>query len=199
MSASVWGWMSANADGVQCILIFLSVIAAFLVIWHNERTSRRKATIDMVSATFFNEKGHESYNQFKNVIRTIEQRGEDIARYAAKEISDEEEKRFADVILRQLNHYELVSLGIKKSVFDEEFYKFWFFSQFMRDFAKLKPFIDRIRTEYSNQAYFCEYEFLADRWQRNRHPVKHPSKIKIAWWVLLGRHDHVRQALNASA
>lgn len=197
MLACGWDWILSNADGIQSILILLSVIAAFSVIWHNGKISRRKATIEMVAATFFGDNGDELYKKFKNIIKAVELSGADIAEYAAKNVSDDK-KSDAEIILNQLNQYELISLSIKKRVFDEGFYKYWFFSQFMRDFTKLKPFIDRVRLEYSNNAYFCEYEALAGRWRRNKHPVKHPSKLKIVWWVLRSRDNCVRQALEAS-
>jgi hypothetical protein len=191
--SAAWAWIDANSQAVQAVCIVLSAIAAFLVIWHNGRISRQAATIAMVRATFFEDGERESYNKFKEFIENLETDGQCISDFAEPKHDNSDANA---LILRQINNYELVSLGIKKGVFDERFYKRWFFSQLTRDFKKLKPYIDRVRECYHNDAYFCEFEGLAGRWDRKRHPVKHPPKWKVSWWVITGQPEKAQRALD---
>lgn len=192
--ATAWSWIGANSPAIQAVCIVLSAIAAFAVIWHNGRMSRKSSTIQMVHNTFFDGGERESYDNFKDVIQKHEDAGTPLSDLAgpAHDKSDE-----AEQVLRQVNSYELVALGITKGVFDERFYKRWFFSQLTRDYAKLVPYIEAVRARYQNQAYFCEFEALACRWQRKRHPVKHPPKWKIIYWTVTGQNEKVKQALDA--
>lgn len=185
-----WQWVGENSDPLQTIFIVLGTVAAFAVILHNGVISRREATIQMVNRQLGPER--DEYTEFKDLMRHIEESGSDIGDYADRAFDN---SKAQDIILRQLNHYELISLGVTQSVFNEKFYKRWFFSQVMRDFKKLKPFIIRTREIYENQAYFCEFESLAARWDRKRHPVKHPPRWKIVWWVLTGDLARAKRAL----
>lgn len=187
-----WCWLGDNSDALQTIFIVLGTIAAFVVIMHNGLISRREATIQMVNSQLGAER--DEYTQFKNLMREIEESKGDIGDYAETAFDNSDAQ---DIILRQINRYELISLGISQSVFNEKFYKRWFFSQVMRDYEKLTPFITRTRQIYKNEAYFCEFESLAGRWDRKRHPVKHPPRWKIVWWIVKGDFSRAKKALKA--
>lgn len=192
--SNAWKWIGDNSDAIQAVCIVLSAIAAFLVIWHGGRVNRLKATVDMVRATFFEDGARKSYGEFKTLLSALDEADQDISEYA-EEDSDRAEGNA--VILKQINNYELISLGIKKRVFDERFYKRWFFSQLTRDFQKVQPYIARVRQNYHNDAYFCEFEALAGRWERNKHPIKHPPKWKIAYWIVTGQQERAQRAMDA--
>jgi|GEM_PF-3961540 len=192
MLATIWSWIDTNSAAMQTVCIVAGTGAAFLVIFHNGLISRREATIQMVDAQF-GEEG-DRYEKFKSLMTDIESLNQCISEYA-QETSDNKEAR--DIILRQLNRYELISLGIKKGVFNEGFYKRWFFSQVIRDHEKLSPFVAKTREIYSNDAYFCEFDDLTNRWQRKKHPVKHPPKWKIVWWLVTGQTSRAKRALEA--
>jgi hypothetical protein len=176
------------------VCIVLSAIAAFLVIWHGGKVNRLKATVDMVRATFFEENARKSYNEFKDLLSALDEAKQDISEYAG---SDSDRSEGESVILKQINNYELISLGIKKNVFDEKFYKRWFFSQLTRDYSKVQPYITAVRETYNNDAYFCEFETLAARWNRYKHPIKHPPKWKRIYWMATGQDDKVQRAMKA--
>lgn len=192
MIDEVWNWVAANSNPIQATSILAGTAVAFYAIFHNGLISRREATIEMVNAQFGEEGA--KYADFKNLMQTIEADDQEIGDYAAPAFDNSEAQ---DIILRQLNRYELISLGIKQRVFNEKFYRMWFFSQVVRDFDKLKPFIDRTRELYNNDAYFCEFESLACRWKKKKHPVKHPPVWKLIAWLLKGDLARVKRALNA--
>jgi len=192
--AQSWAWIGLNSPAIQAVCIVLSAIAAFAVIWHNGRISRQSSTIGMVRNTFFDTKEKASYENFKDVIQKYEDNQTSLAVLAD---ADHDKSDDTEAVLRQINSYEMVALGITKGVFDERFYKRWFFSQLTRDYRKVTPYIDAVRERYQNQAYFCEFEALANRWQRKRHPVKHPPRWKMLLWTATGQDTKVKQALDA--
>lgn len=148
----------------------------------------------MVRATFFEESARKSYEEFKELLNELEAAEQDVAEYAGPASYRTPGEA---VLLKQINNYELISLGIKQSVFDEKFYKRWFFSQLTKDYGKVEPYIRAVRENYNNDAYFCEFEAMAARWNRYKHPVKHPSKWKRIWWLVTGQEDRVQRAMKA--
>lgn len=192
MIDEIWHWVRENSDGIEAVSLVAAAIAGFIVIRYHAIISRREATIRMVD--FQLEEGREGYQEFKDLMKTAEEAGPEITEYA---IETSDTKAGRDIILAQLNRYELISLGIKQKVFSERFYKRWFYSQFTRDFAKLTPFIETTRTHYNNMAYYCEFESLAHRWERKRHPVKHPPRWKVIWWLIINQPVRAKQALES--
>jgi hypothetical protein len=192
--SDVWKWIGENSDAIQAVCIVLSAVAAFLVIWHGGKVNRLKATVDLIRATFFEENARKSYDDFKKLLSDLDADNRNISEFAEPH-GDRAEGN--SIILKQINNYELISLGIKKNVFDEKFYKRWFYSQLTRDYDKVEPYIYAVREFFHNDAYFCEFQALAGRWKRNKHPVKHPPRWKIAYWVLSGQHERAQRGIAA--
>lgn len=189
--SALWKWIEDNHDEVQTIVFTLGTIAAFAVIKHNAIVSRREATIKMVNEQFGDEGGH--YEAFKTLFLELEASGQDLLEYVAQ---TPENKAGRDILLRQLNRYELIALSISKGVFSEPFYHRWFYSQLLRDFDRLGPLIRAMRTRFDNDAYFCEFENLAARWHRKKHPAKYPPMWKILWWIITGSRTKASRALR---
>lgn len=187
----VWHWIGVNHDQIQTLVFTLGTIAAFAVIKHNAIVSRREATIEMVNEQFSDEGDH--YDEFKTLFIELEGSSQNLLDYTAQTTDN---KTGRDIILRQLNRYELIALAIRKGVFSERFYKRWFFSQLLNDFDRLLPLIKSMRRHFDNDAYFCEFENLAGRWKRKKHPVKYPPMWKIIWWVLTGNRAKASRALR---
>jgi hypothetical protein len=189
--AGFWKWIGDNHDQIQTVVFTLGTFAAFGVIKHNAIISRREKTIDMVNEQFGDEDGH--YEAFKTFFLELEESGQQLTDYAA-ETSDNKAGR--DILLRQLNRYELIALAIDKGVFSGRFYHRWFYTQLTRDFDRLLPLINAMRGHFDNDAIFCEFENLALQWKRKKHPVKFPPTWKILWWVLTGNRAKAGRALR---
>lgn len=190
-----WIWISENSSAIQAVCIVLSAIAAFALFGNDRKISRREKTIEMVLETFFGADAPETYEKFKDFFKRIEAAGERIEDYADN--GPKANKADTDILIKQINRYELISLGIRKGVFDEGFFHLWFYSQFMRDYGKLLPYIKKTQGEEANDAFWCEFQTLAQRWSKNVHPVKHPSHVRVLWWLATGNPDKARRALNA--
>jgi hypothetical protein len=160
--------------------------------WHNAIISRREATIQMVDKQFGDERQH--YEDYKTLFLDIEETGQDLVDFASEDANN---KKARDILLRQLNRYELIALAVSKGVFSERFYKRWFYTQLTRDFDRLLPLIKAMRQHFTNEAIFCEFESLAQRWERKKHPVKHPPTWKILWWIATGRRSKASLALRS--
>lgn len=190
-----WKWISDNSSAIQAVCIVLSAVAAFALFGNDRKISRREKTIEVVFETFFGLEGPESYEKFKDFFKRIEAAGENIADYV--DGGPSANKADTDILIKQLNRYELISLGIRKGVFDGGFFHLWFYSQFMKDHGKLLPFIKKTQLNEDNDALWCEFLSLSAKWAKNAHPVKHPKAYVMFWWFITGKWDNLRRALNA--
>lgn len=161
--------------------VTLSALTATLIYWSNKSTARRRATLDMVLKTFIDDEGRDRYDKYRKLIREFQDENNpaDMLIYAEADAPIDAAKA---TLRDQLNEYELVSLGIRKGVFDEAVYKLWFQGQFERDFVDLCPYITRVREQ--RPSVFCEYVRLYEKWQKRPHPENAPPRYKIVWWGL---------------
>lgn len=74
------------------------------------------------------------------------------------------------VVLDVLNAIEFTAVGIKEGIFDESVYRRMSGSSVLADWKTLKPYIMELRRLNNNDRLFCEFEWLADRWENN--PLK---------------------------
>jgi len=69
-------------------------------------------------------------------------------------------------IRRQLNIYELIAIGIKNDILDEEMYKHYYKSTVVRDFKGSRNFVDRERKGVDGtQTFWVEFEEMAKRFE----------------------------------
>jgi len=181
------------AQIISTSAICLSAVTAVIVLIYTRRTNRRRATLDMVMRTFLDEKGMHLYNDFMALVRR-DADPNDPFRFADLYAYRKEIEVERDTVIDQLNSYELVALGIRRGVFDEEFYKHWFHGQFVRDFKSVAGLIAIIQEE--RPSTFCEYKALFDRWERKRHPHNHPSRLKKIWWAATGKDAKLQSVLG---
>ena len=88
---------------------------------------------------------------------------------------EERDKSDRQAVVDYLNHYEYVALGIKKNLLDEEFYKNWMASAFVKDWNTASEFIQRIRWKYNEDTgaweyksiVFEHYQDIATKWSKD--------------------------------
>lgn len=150
-----------------------------MVFGYTRRVNRRRATLDMVLKTFVDEDGQKRYTAFKEVMAKHKDPNDpiDIMVFADPNCPPSPERQ---ALRKQLNEYELISLGIRRGLFDEKLYKMWFQDQFSRDFLSLEEFI--LKTRELRPSVFCEYVWLYQRWKKSPHPENAPSRWKLMWW-----------------
>lgn len=175
-------WKDA-APVISATITLVSAIVAFLAFRYTRQVNRRRATLDMVLKTFMDDAGQKRYNQFKDVMlrHNDPEDNLNILEFANPDATPSPERQ---IIRQQINEYELISLGIRRKLFDEKIYKMWFQHQFMRDYTSLENFIAEVREK--RPSVFCEYVWLYNRWKRVPHPENSPGRFRKAWWGITG-------------
>lgn len=89
----------------------------------------------------------------------------DISRYAEKrDTARTDGKQWAENrerIVRVINYYEMLSVGIHEGIYDRNIIKRYNKSQIIKFFNLTLPFIEKIREEYNNQSLAMEFEKFA--------------------------------------
>lgn len=70
-------------------------------------------------------------------------------------------------VMRVLNNYEYVSVGILVGAFNEEIYKRMKRSALIRDWDALCPYVYHLRQKYSKPKLYVELEALATKWKQD--------------------------------
>jgi len=89
----------------------------------------------------------------------------DISRYAEKRddvrTDDEQWAENREWIVRVINYYEMLSVGVHEGIYDRNIIKRYNKSQIIKLFNLTRPFIEKIREEYNNQSLAMEFEKFA--------------------------------------
>jgi hypothetical protein len=145
------------------LLVLASAVIAYLAMLTTRRVARQRATLDLVEKV-------ESGEHYRNVVQTFTElrRGKGFAHL--NNPKTEEDKKARRCIFDFLNHYEMVSIGIRKGILDEAFYRDWMRGPFVRDWNAIALFVQKERWKredgiwkYYDQT-FIEFELLARAW-----------------------------------
>ena len=124
------------AQIVATVAVIASACTAVGVLCYTRRANRRRATLDFVMKTFVDEAGRLMYDKFIALTRKADDPKDEFTFVSLKAHTTENEND-RNVVIDQMNIYELVALGIRNGVFDDGFFKYWYHSQFMRDYKAL--------------------------------------------------------------
>lgn len=188
MLATLVEWKDA-APATGALIGLVSALVALGVFHYTRKVNRRRATLDMVLKTFMDDAGRERYNKFKGIMQRHKDCDDplDIMIYADPDSKLTDDRQ---ILRAQINEYELIALGIRRGLFDEEIYKLWFQNQFVRDFESLEEFITKVREK--RPSVFCEYVWLYTRWKKIPHPENAPSRWKVGWWGLTNNQPRLK-------
>jgi len=137
---------------VQPAVVSAGIIATLCVaaatILTNRRIARVKATLDMIEAT-------ESKAYYQTLYATYRRYRTD-ARFRDDVLNatdDGEALKNLHACWDYLNHYELIAIGCKKGILDEEFYRLWMGYAVLRDFREGECLIRKAREPGDDEAY----------------------------------------------
>ena len=183
-------WKDA-APAAAAITALISVIVAFIVFRYTRSANRRRATLDMVMKTLLDEGARKAYADFKELLRR-DKNPEDC--FKLESLADPKTPEIEDrrKILQQLNIYELMSLGIRRGLFDESFYKLWYLNQFMTDYEGASSFIQGAQCR--KNSIYCEYTTLYQKWAQDGHPGMSPGRLKMAYWAITRQNAKIDDA-----
>jgi hypothetical protein len=167
------GWL-AKAAALAPLAAPLVIAGGALVAWigirKNAEINRKRATLDMIEKT-------ESTKHYQEILAGFND--------AFDGMTDEKLKRFTapknqtdrtarKCIQQFLNHYELISIGILKESLDDETYRSWMMTTFVKHWNKATPYIQRERWKKNSKTgdwiyhtrTYENYEALAHRWSK---------------------------------
>lgn len=191
-------WAATNKDsapifGVMIALISLAIAASAFI--YNRRANRRRATLDFVMKQLMDESSQTEYAKFKALLKR-DQNTDDC--FKLETLADLNSKEYDDqkIILRQLNIYELMSLGIRRKLFDETFYKYWYHNQFKKDYEASLPFIKEVQK--TKITIYCEMTELYNKWEKSGHPSSAPGMMKMMWWTIRKDYHKLGKAIESN-
>jgi hypothetical protein len=160
-------WGETLGFWVQTGALIISAIAAVWLIAANYRSDRRRHTVEIAKELIRDREITET----KKVMATLhaQQKG-NFARYLDQRGSPE-----YMAIMKTLNNYEFIAIGIRAGAFDEKIIKRMQFSITSRDWESLCPFINELRTQTKIDTLFQEFEWLGKRWTK--------SPLKSGWYI----------------
>jgi len=144
------------------IIVTLCVAAATILT--NRRIARIKATLDMIEATESKEYYQKLYATYRRYRTNPSFRNEVLSATEEGEVL-----KSLHACWDYLNHYELVAIGFRKGILDEEFYRRWMGYAVVRDFAEGTALIRKARAPGDEEAYI-ELEALCAKWAGNKLP-----------------------------
>lgn len=155
--AGWWQWLTPAIASASALI-------AWRALYNTRALARRKATIDLIEKAESSEVYREAHRIFSEV-----RRGNGFQRLAAPLTDKDQLTR--QRVLDYLNHYELVSIGIRAGILDEAFYRAWMQGPFVRDWNAASGLIqgerwkrgDRGGWSYRPQV-FAAYQLIACRW-----------------------------------
>jgi hypothetical protein len=159
--ASSFNWVSLLTPAI----ILVSVIVAYFGVQTARGSMRQRATLDMIEKV-------ESAPHYRSLhsVFSYHRRQDSFSRL--HDPQEEKDKSERQAVLDYLNHYELVSIGIRRKILDSEFYRSWMLSPFVRDWNAAAEFIQRERWKWDEQKskwyyhhpLYENYQFVAESW-----------------------------------
>lgn len=182
------------APGAGLLIATCSVVIAFSVFAYTRAANRRRATLDMIMKMLMDESVQRRQAEYKGLILRDQDPNDCFKIESLAEPSMKGTKeRIA--LLFQLNIYETMALGIRRGVFDEQFYKQWFHNQFLVDYKATEPFIRKMQ-EGIKKSIYCESDALYHRWLHNGVPGHSPGRSKMIFYSLTGQYGKIGEVLE---
>jgi hypothetical protein len=171
--AAFW-WVSPL---VVAIGICATLTTALITIRTNRGIARVKTTLDMIEAS----ESREHYQALYRTYRRFRMEPEFKAAVLAPRTEDDRAARFR--CLDFLNHYELIAIGFKQGILDEQFYRTWMDYVVLRDYRlarelMLSARLPAVPGDPGNAGAYCELEELCIRWGGD--PVDRPRRASRA-------------------
>jgi Domain of unknown function (DUF4760) len=144
--ASSFDWVAL----VGLAVIMVSVVVAWQSLKAAKASAAKRATLDMIEKAESTPYYHELYLNFAYHCRQKSLS----SLHDAKEERDRKERQ---QVVSYLNHYKIVSIGIKEGILDENYYKEWMKGYFISDWNDASDFIQGLRWKWKENLRKWEY------------------------------------------
>jgi len=160
---TVWSliWQAASP-----LAILFGAVVAILAMCSNRNTSRQRAAIEYLSVAHENQRLKDCIISVRKLHHDPDVNIESFA-YPAKRDSDE-----SDDIRYLMNHFEYLSVGIGRKIYDEETIKAARYTVIVQVWTMCSPFVLKVREQDERKTLYQEFEELAERWKLKPLQVK---------------------------
>jgi len=150
-------WASLLSAGA----ILIGAGIALLGLYSQRQLARASATLDLLNRNIWDEDFISARQHFNKLSR----KNGGLKIWAEKSHWDSSQ---VDAISAMLNDYELMAIGVRNGVLDEELYRDFCRSIVLDHWEQARPFVEEIRGLRDNQHIFLEFEALAVQWGNKR-------------------------------
>lgn len=160
INAPAAGWQSYVLPG----LALCSFITAIVAIITTRAVARQKATLDLIEKR----ESTDLYRQLASDFSKVRRRPGGFA--SLNNPKTDADKSDRQKVVRYLNHYELISIGILNGILDDKIYRTWMRGAFTRDWNAAADWIQRERWKRDKGEWsyydrlFENYGRVAKRW-----------------------------------
>lgn len=164
--------------------VIVSAIAAFIVVIVTKIIAKRRALIDLIEtrkhcAIFI--ENREKFNKLLTSAPANTPNDEVLGRFAGRSHCDSDEFR---AINWMGNQYEMVATGIRTGILDEYLYFRLHRNIVLEDWKSMKPWVQTLRGwKGSKNELFCEFECLAEKWEKIPPWYSQKKRQKIVNWI----------------
>jgi len=137
-------WTVFVAPTVVLLSMAVTAIVAWLTIGNARLIARQKATLDLIEKV-------ESADHYRILNETFSALRKDRG-FLHLNDPTHDDRPVRRAVVDYLNHYEIVSIGLRRRILDEKTYKDWMHGAFVRDWNAAADFIQRERWKWDADA-----------------------------------------------
>jgi len=152
------------------ILTFSVILFGFLIAYSSyisqREMARKRATLDLMNKNIWDKDSVEAQNMFISLALHSKEPddGQGLEFWANSRHSNSQQYQ---MIRSVMNDYELIALGIRKGIIDENFYKFFYKSAVLSHWDYAEAYVNKLRGLKKNGNIFIEYENLVRHWKND--------------------------------
>ncbi|MEO0398417.1 MAG: DUF4760 domain-containing protein [Pseudomonadota bacterium] len=156
-------------DAFTVLILVLALFATRQNTFENSRVLGKRATLDLIEKS-------ENTSDYRDALAVFHRCQENNQLSALHAPDSTERWRDRAAVLRYLNHYELISIGLRDGFLDEGIYRKWMETNFLADWNNVADFIQRERwkhdeasdTWFYRDRLFENYQAVATVWAKQR-------------------------------
>ena len=162
-------WDALANDSTRNVAVVMGVLVALTAVFTSRELARKKQSADILFAT----RGDTKLQDGHALLRTYHNAADKNIRTLADPALSESDE--AKTIRYLLNHFEVISVGLRAGIFDEQMLKDSWYTMVIDTFDQAHPLIEALRKKSGKDTILQEFECLTKRWKDN------PLKRKKHW------------------
>ncbi len=155
--------LTQNGQWFAPLAILLSAFLGAYVAVHSLKAhreiARKRATLDVILKS----ESDEYFERIYSVFTSEKNRKSGLE--ALLQAETDGEKTARTEVDNFLNHYELIAISIEQNILDEQFYKDWMRSTYIRHYKESKKYIENVRKKSPN--VYIAFQKLAEKWSEH--------------------------------